>query len=69
MRKHKRYLATSWKPVSVEINKALCEPILASCEAKLTPSESMTVSTETKMTLYNLFLLHVKLERLYASLR
>ena len=40
-------LATAWKQVSVKINKALCEPITTSCEAKQTHA-SLTYSTEIK---------------------
>jgi len=42
-------LATSWKQVSVETNKALCKPITASVEAKQTICESSTVSAETNI--------------------
>jgi len=42
-------LATSWKQVSVETNKALCEPITVSGEVKQTLYESSTVSIETNI--------------------
>ena len=41
-------LATAWKQVSVETNKAICEYIAASHEAKQTPHKSDTISKETK---------------------
>ena len=42
-------LATSWKQVSIETNKALCKPITISGEAKQTLCESSTVSAETNI--------------------
>jgi len=42
-------LTTSWKQVSVEINKALCKPIIVSDEAKQALCESSTVSAETNI--------------------
>jgi len=44
-------LATSWKQVSVETNKALCKSITVSGEAKQTLCKFSTVSAETNITL------------------
>ena len=62
-------MANAWKQVSVEMKKALCEPISASYEAKQTPSESTIVSRELNKFRATVFTLRAKLERLSVSLK
>jgi len=45
-------LATSWKKVSVKTTEVLCRPIIASCEAKQSLREPITVSIKTNLAPY-----------------
>ena len=45
-------LATAVKQVSDETKEAACRPNSASCKAKQTPMESISVTTETKLALH-----------------